>query len=94
MEEIITLAVAEGLWAVLFCGLLVYELRDGRTREQKYTQTIRTLADRLEAVDGVKADTTEIKADAKAVLVDTAVIKTAVATPVGKGADVCDGAPA
>lgn len=75
MEQIISLIAANGLWAVLFCGLLVYQLRDGRAREQKYTQTIRALSERLDMVTAVKADTTELKADASAVLDDTSRIK-------------------
>lgn len=90
MEEIISLVIANGLWAVLFCGLLVYQLRDGRTRELKYTQTIRALSDRLNEVMSVKADTTEIRADAKSVLADTTEIKAAVAKPHGgRGGKVC-----
>ena len=33
MDEIISTVVANGIWAVLFCGLLVFELRDSRGRE-------------------------------------------------------------
>lgn len=60
MEEIISLVVANGVFAVLFCGLLIYQLRDGRAREQKYTQTIRTLGDRLKTVIEIKSDTEKI----------------------------------
>lgn len=75
MEEIISLIVANGLWAVLFCGLLVYQLRDSRSRESKYTQTIRALSERLNIVTSVKADTTDIKADTEAVKSDVKVIR-------------------
>lgn len=78
MEEIISLVVANGLWAVLFCGLLVYELRDSRTREKNYNNTIRALADRLKAVADVKAETSDIKTDTQNILGDTAEIKRAV----------------
>ncbi|MCM1368002.1 MAG: BhlA/UviB family holin-like peptide [Roseburia sp.] len=85
MDEIISLVVANGLWAVLFCGLLVYELRDSRRREDNYTRTIRSLSDRLGVVSSVKADTEDIKDDAgslltavKAVKSDTAAVKSAV----------------
>lgn len=71
MEEIISLVVANGLWAVLFCGLLTYELRDSRRRESKYTQTIRALSERLGVVVEVRADTTEIKTNTEELLSDT-----------------------
>lgn len=59
-EEIISLAVGNGLWAVLFCVLLCYELKDSRRREGKYADTIKTLGDRLDVVNAVKEDTEKI----------------------------------
>ena len=53
-EEIIKLALGNGLWAVLFCVLLLYGLRDGRTREQKYRQTIDVLLERLRDLQSVR----------------------------------------
>ena len=75
MEEIISLIAANGIWAVLFCGLLVYQLRDGRARELKYTQTIRALSERLDTVSSVKADTVELTADASNIIDDTQAIR-------------------
>ena len=75
MQEIVSLIVANGLWAVLFCALLYYQLRDSRAREQKYTQTIRALSERLSVVTAVKADTTDIKADTVSIKSDTRAIK-------------------
>ncbi len=71
MEEIISLVVANGIFAVLFCGLLVYELKDSRSRERKYTATIRALSERLDVVKSVKTDTSEIKSDIADVASDT-----------------------
>lgn len=65
MDEIISLVVANGIFAVLFCGLLVYELRDSRSREDNYEKIIRALGDRLKAVEDIKADVSEIKTDVK-----------------------------
>ena len=53
-EEVIKLALENGLWAVLFCALLLYGLRDGRAREQKYRQTIDVLLERLRDLQGVR----------------------------------------
>lgn len=61
MNEIVSTIVANGLWAMLFCGLLVYQLRDGRRREQRYTETISSLADRLKLVEDIKEDTAFIR---------------------------------
>ena len=52
-EEILKAAAGSGLWALLFCFLLMYQLRDSRTRESKYRETIETLTDRLGALDRV-----------------------------------------
>lgn len=53
-EEVIKLALGNGLWAVLFCVLLLYGLRDGRAREQKYRRTIDALVDRLRDLQCVR----------------------------------------
>ena len=63
MDEIISLVVANGLFAVLFCGLLVYELRDSRNRERRYDRTIRALTDKLDVIRSVKSDTVRIRSD-------------------------------
>jgi hypothetical protein len=34
------LAAANGIWAVLFVGLFLYQLRDSKFREKKYQHTI------------------------------------------------------
>lgn len=78
MDEILSLIVANGLFAVLFCALLAYEIKDSRAREKRYTQTIRSLTERLGAVESVKADTTEIKADTDDIVRDVGAIKRAV----------------
>ena len=60
-EQILNLAISNGLFAVLFMGLLVYQLRDSRTREKKYQSTIEKLGESLEIVKSVKEDVQEIK---------------------------------
>lgn len=60
-EKIINLAINNGLFAVLFLGLLIYLLKDSRSREQKYQSTIEKLGDALEMVKDVKEDVNEIK---------------------------------
>ena len=60
-EEIINLAISNGLFAVLFMGLLIYQLRDSRTRESKYQSTIESLGKALQVLDEVKEDVSIIK---------------------------------
>ena len=71
MDEIISLVVANGIFAVLFCGLLIYELKDSRAREAGYVQTIRSLSDRLGMLSAVKTDTDEIKSAVDEIKTDT-----------------------
>lgn len=60
-EQIVNLAISNGLFAVLFLGLLVYQLKDSRTREQKYQMTIEKLGNSLEIIKQVKEDVEDIK---------------------------------
>ena len=60
-EQIFNLAISNGLFAVLFLGLLIYLLRDSRSREQKYQETIEKLGASLEVVKDVKESVSEIK---------------------------------
>ena len=60
-EEIFSVAISNGIFASLFVALLVYELKDSRSREKKYQKTIDTLSSRLVVVDAIKQDVDEIK---------------------------------
>ena len=60
-EEILKLAISNGLWAVLFVFLFIYELRDGHERERKYQATISSLAEKLDIVEEIRSDIIEIK---------------------------------
>ena len=60
-EQIINLAISNGLFAVLFLGLLVYQLKDSRNREKRYQDTIVRLGNALEIVQSVKNDVEYIK---------------------------------
>ena len=75
-EEMISTAVANGLWAVLFCVLLVYELRDSRKRESRYTLTISSLSDRLGAGNGIGTAVTAVGEELAAVRDVTDAVKT------------------
>lgn len=60
-EEIMGLAISNGLFAVLFVFLLFYVLKDSAKRERKYQETIGTLSKHLEIVKDIKDDVYEIK---------------------------------
>lgn len=60
-EKIFNLAISNGIWAVLFLALLVFQLKDSKNRETKYQKTIETLGKSLEVVNDVKEDVEEIK---------------------------------
>lgn len=60
-EQIVNLAISNGLFAVLFLGLLVYQLKDSRSREKRYQETIARLGNALDIVQSVKSDVEEIK---------------------------------
>ena len=59
--EIFNLALNNGLWAVLFCVLLLYVLKDSRSREKKYQTTIESLGNSLSIVQSIKDDIDDIK---------------------------------
>lgn len=50
MNEIMTFALENGLWAALFCFLFFYMLKDSRNREKKYTSTITSLSNQISAL--------------------------------------------
>lgn len=66
-QDILKLAMSDGLWAVLFLGLLIYELKDSRAREGKYQKTITDLTDAVGNLDDMKNNLNEIEEDVKIV---------------------------
>ncbi|MCK9574974.1 MAG: BhlA/UviB family holin-like peptide [Clostridia bacterium] len=60
-EKALDLAINNGIWAVLFLCLLVYQLKDSKTREKKYQETIQQLNKSLCVVYDIKEDVGLIK---------------------------------
>ena len=60
MDAIITMALGNGLWCALFCVLFFNQMKDSKKREEKYTNTIKMLGDKLDTVLRVKEDTERI----------------------------------
>ena len=55
-DKIVEYMASNGVWALLFLALLVYQLQDSKKREEKYTATITSLTEGLNALEGIKQD--------------------------------------
>lgn len=60
-NDIISIVVSNGVFAILFVWLFVYQLKDSSKREEKYQQTIGELTLLLKTLEDVKHDLDEIK---------------------------------
>jgi hypothetical protein len=60
-EEVFKLALSNGIWAVLFVGLLIFQLKDSAKREKKYQDTISKLNQHLDVVEDIKEELKEIR---------------------------------
>lgn len=74
-EEVLKQAVSYGIFAVLFCCLLIYQLKDSAKREQKYQQTIDGLVDKFDIMYEIKEDNEQLKKDNMQIITDNAEIK-------------------
>jgi hypothetical protein len=63
IEQLMTLAMNNGLIAALFTGLLIYVLRDTAARERKYQEMIDELHEDLKIVHEIREKVIEIKKD-------------------------------
>lgn len=64
-ENAFDIIASNGVWAVLFFLLLVYELKDSRKREVKYQDTVSSLSGSLTCVKEISRDVETIKEDVK-----------------------------
>lgn len=60
-ETIFEAATKSGIWAILFVCLFFIQIKDSKTREEKYQSTIDALADKLKMIADIKTDIEEIK---------------------------------
>ena len=60
-QEIISVIVSNGVFAILFVGLFCYQLKDSKRREEKYQQTIEKLTNHVGIVEDIKKDVEIIK---------------------------------
>ena len=59
-DKILEVALSDGLWAVLFLLLLMYELKDSRKREEKYQKTISSLSENFSILKEVDKNVKKI----------------------------------
>lgn len=52
-EQIWETAASTGLWAMLFVALFFIQIKDSKTREEKYQKTIADLAEKLNIVKDI-----------------------------------------
>ena len=60
-NDVFNVAISNGIFAVMFVALLVYVLKDTKKRESKYQNIIDVLSSKLNTVDEIKQDVSEIK---------------------------------
>ncbi len=60
-EQIWEVALNSGLWAMLFVGLFITQMKDSKAREEKYQQLVDSLAEKLKIVEIIKDDIEIIK---------------------------------
>lgn len=60
-NEILNLAIKNGLWAVLFLGLFIFVIKDSSNREKKYQSIIEELTAHLGVVNQIKKEVDNIK---------------------------------
>ena len=60
-QEIVSVVVSNGIFAVLFVLLFIYQLKDNKKREEKYQQTISDLSAHLGVVEQIKEDVEYLK---------------------------------
>ncbi|MDZ4965173.1 UviB-like protein [Clostridium perfringens] len=61
MDELMQVAVGQGLGYALFVFLLLYVLKTTGEREKRYQNLLDTLADKFNVVEDIKEDVKEIK---------------------------------
>lgn len=67
-DKIVNLAIDDGIWALLFCFLLIFELKDSRAREQKYQKTISELSQDLAYMNTMNKNIDKIHQEMRSIL--------------------------
>lgn len=62
-DKVLEYAMSNGIWALLFCSLFIFQLKDSKLREVKYQDTIEKLSDGLNYIKNIDEAIGEIKID-------------------------------
>lgn len=60
-QEIVSVIISNGIFAVLFVLLFCYQLKDSKRREEKYQKTIEDLTEHIGVIDKIKDDVQYLK---------------------------------
>ncbi len=60
-NELVSVVISNGIFATLFVFLFFYQLKDSSKREKAYQDTIENLTERLQVIEDVKEEVTELK---------------------------------
>ncbi len=60
-QDVVSVIISNGIFAVLFVILFCYQLKDSKNREEKYQKTIADLTDHLGVIDEIKEDIKYLK---------------------------------
>ncbi|MGN0771841.1 MAG: BhlA/UviB family holin-like peptide [Christensenellales bacterium] len=67
-QTLLDFAATNGIWALLFCSLLIYQLKDSRAREKKYQSTIDALSKGLDYMQDIDVNIERIRQEMRAKL--------------------------
>ena len=60
-QEIISVVISNGVFAVLFVLLFCYQIKDSKQREAKYQTTIEQLSKHIGTIEEIKEDVQQLK---------------------------------
>lgn len=60
-QEIISVIISNGIFAILFVYLFYYQLKDSKRREEKYQKTIEQLSQHIGVIEQIKEDVEYLK---------------------------------
>ena len=65
-QSLLEFAATNGIWALLFCSLVIYQLKDSRGREKKYQDTIDRLSKGLDYMQDIDVNVERIRQEMRA----------------------------
>ncbi len=74
-DELFNLAISNGIFAVMFSCLLVYQLKDSSKREKKYQDTLDKLSNGLNHLNNVEGELKFVREDIEEIKTDIKLIK-------------------